>query len=254
MKKFLVVFGNGCYDRNLLKTAKFLQERFECTVSYLFIRDIMKEERMAVGLENVYSTKAGSNFQTILNIENKRLLDIKNLFKEYDIKDEIQVANGIFAEIVNENMKLNDMLLLDKDISLNDGIVAVLKNRYKPIILISDKAITCFDKICISNDDGIKINRSCYEFMQNFPKIENFTSILIENNREKTGDLVKYMRAKGKNLDEVEVKNIDSALEIMNQADITVMGTLSSSFFIEKIIGKNGLKLLEKIESALFIG
>lgn len=62
------------------------------------------------------------------------------------------------------------------------------------------------------------------------------------------------MRAKGKNLDEVEVKNIDSALEIMNQADITVMGTLSSSFFIEKIIGKNGLKLLEKIESALFIG
>lgn len=50
------------------------------------------------------------------------------------------------------------MLLLDKDISLNDGIVAVLKNRYKPIILISDKAINILIKICISNDDGIKIN------------------------------------------------------------------------------------------------
>lgn len=43
---------------------------------------------MAIGLENVYSTKAGSNFQTILNIENKKYFYIKNLFKEYDIKDE----------------------------------------------------------------------------------------------------------------------------------------------------------------------
>lgn len=57
MKKFFSSFLEMGYDRNLLKTAKFLQERFRCTVSYLFIRDIMKEERMAIGLENVYSTK-----------------------------------------------------------------------------------------------------------------------------------------------------------------------------------------------------
>lgn len=40
----------------------------------------------------------------------------------------------------------------------------------------------------------------------------------------------------------------------MNQADITVMVLLSSSFFIEKIIGKRLKAFLEKIESALFIG
>ena len=37
-------------------------------------------------------------------------------------------------------------------------------------------------------------------------------------------------------------------------ADLLIMGNLSRSYFFEKIIGKNGIKLLEKGKAPIFIG
>ena len=46
----------------------------------------------------------------------------------------------------------------------------------------------------------------------------------------------------------------DEVLEKINECDFFVMGNLSRSYFFEKIIGKNGIKLLEKSKTPIFIG
>lgn len=254
MKKILVAFGNGFYETNLIKSAKFLRDSLNMSVDFIFVKDLLKDEKMIVGLEPMYTTKSSANFNDILDIENKRMLEIDNSIKKLNF-NKVETISGVFTDVINKEMKKYDMLMIDKDISLNDGLLNVLKTHYKPVILIGTKALENLDNITLANDRGLKINKSVYEFINNFTDVKTFTSITIEN-QQKANDksTIKYLKEKNYEVKSIIIQNLEDGISTFNNSDLTVMGNLSKTFFIEKIIGKNGLKLLEQLENPIFIG
>lgn len=54
--------------------------------------------------------------------------------------------------------------------------------------------------------------------------------------------------------EELTTNNYEDVLKRVDEADLFIMGNLSKSYFFEKIIGKNGIKLLEKGKAPIFIG
>ena len=53
------------------------------------------------------------------------------------------------------------------------------------------------EKVIIANDDGVKINRSCYQFTNLFPEVKEFTSFVINKEIEEN-HLIGYLKVKKK--------------------------------------------------------
>lgn len=167
----------------------------------------------------------------------------------------MEVDIGLVNEIVTEKMKECDTLLIGKNEVITERVVGILKGNYKSIILIGEKPLVSLEKVLIANDDGVKINRSCYQFTNLFTEVKKFDSFSINIDLE-DNILLTYLKDKEKIVDHrvVKTSNYDEILERIGQYDFFIMGNLSRSYFFEKIIGKNGIKLLEKSKAPIFIG
>ena len=91
--------------------------------------------------------------------------------------------------------------------------------------------------------------------MNDFPEIKEFIS--IQENSDEENILDKYITSKDKKVEIKKFSNADSLVEFFNNVEkngVTIMGNLSRNYFIEKITGRSGLKILEKAKMALYIG
>ena len=88
-----------------------------------------------------------------------------------------------------------------------------------------------------------------------FTSVNRFDSFSINIELE-DNILLNYLKDKKKIVDHRVIKtgNYDEILERIGQYNFFIMGNLSRSYFFEKIIGKNGIKLLEKSKAPIFIG
>ncbi len=62
------------------------------------------------------------------------------------------------------------------------------------------------DKVIIANDDGVKVNRSCYQFTNLFPEVKEFTSFVINKEIEEN-HLIAYLEGKEKTIDHEILKH-----------------------------------------------
>ena len=96
--------------------------------------------------------------------------------KEKGVHDELEVKFGITPEIVIEELKKSDILLIEKEDKFSEDLIVILKRFFKPIFVVRDKVIK-FDKIAISNDDGTKVNKSFQRFINIFTDVKEITSL-----------------------------------------------------------------------------
>ncbi|MGL4687773.1 MAG: hypothetical protein ACRCVS_03715 [Fusobacteriaceae bacterium] len=254
MKKALILFGNGENIENVIESCKYLKEQFNLSLSGLYLSDIRAEAILGQGIDGmIMDSTRNSLTEDWVYFEQEGMENIKKKLKENNLKIEIAHEIGITGETIREYMKSNDLFILGKMTLASDVLIEVLKENYKSLIILGNDKLD-FSNLYIANDDGIKVNRSCYSFTNIFPSFNDFNSISVIS-EEKTNVLNKYLTEKGKNINEITIKTKENLLETLEgKKGLLIMGNLSRSYFFEKITRKMGLKLLEKVKMSIYIG
>lgn len=254
MKRVLLMFGNEIERKSLIESAYFLKHSLGFEIVPLYIRDISRERVIAATDGLLMSGRTFIN-ESWEEVEKEEIDDIRKMLTENNMKEELLIDVGLVSDVVKEQMKKCDILLMGKNDVLAENEVDALRANYKVVMLIGKKPLASFNKVIIGNDDGVKVNRSCYHFMSIFPNIENFHSFVL-NKKLEENNLLSYLKEHGKNVthEEIEKEEFETILDKINLSDIFIMGNLSRSYFFEKIIGKNGIKLIEKTDTPIFIG
>ena len=247
MKKVLVVFGEGSKKNALIDSAIFFKEKFGYEIVPLYVRDVRRDEIIPATMDGMIVNLSNNSFtQERDAFEEEEVNHLKEKLRIKGVYSTLNVEFGFPWDIIKEYMKSADLLIFEKGEALSESAITVLKNHFKPMIMRGDKAITSLENVGISSDDGVKINKSTFSFINIFPEIKDFKMLtllyVIENNT-----LLKYLKDKGKN---VEYKNFDGEnakedyLEEINKLDLLIMGNLSRGYFFEKITGKKGLNIM----------
>ena len=257
MKKVLVVFGESSEKNVLIDSAIFFKEKFGYEIIPLYIRDVRRDEIIPATMDGMIVNLSNNSFtQERDALEEEEVSHLREKLKIREIDSELNIEFGFPWDIIKEYMKNADLLMFEKGEALSEAAITVLKNHFKPIIMVGSTAIKSFDKIGISSDDGVKINKSMFSFLNDFPDTNNFTMLTLQYEIE-DNTLLKYLTGKGKS---VEWKNFDGEnakvdyLNEVNNLDLLIMGNLSRGYFFEKITGKKGLNIMENSQTSIFIG
>ena len=247
MKKALILFGNEENTHNLIKSCSYLKEVFGYNLDALLIKDV-RAETITIGQGVI------TNVEDMIKLEKDEMKFLKEKLKEEKLEINLTCTIGIISETIKELMKSYDLLVLGKGATTSDILMDVLKRNYKATIILGNDELK-FSNICIANDDSIEVNKSCYNFSRDFPEIKEFISIQENSNEENI--LNEYLISKGKKIDVKKFSDSKSLIEFIKSTEqhgITIMGNLSKNFFMERITGRTGLKILEKARTALYIG
>lgn len=251
MKKALVMFRNGSDLDLILESYKNLNHFFGFKIIPIYVKDIGYTIPIRETVVN-----SGIASKMLHDIEDKFIDTIKDKLKEYEIEEKLIVESGISSASVRDHLKYCDLLMLDQDYVLNDLFLDILKNLYRPVIILRKKALNFSDVAVISND-GVKVNKSLYNFMILFPDTLLFSMYTWNYNKD-TNYLRDLIKDKGFDVkvnhytsNDYEVADLYNQL---NSHSLVVMGNLSRSFFFEKITNRMGLNFLENIDSPIFIG
>lgn len=256
MRKALLLFGNEIERENLIDSAVYLQNNLGFKIYPLYIKDMSRDKIVAASTDGMMlGGRSPFIMQGWADVEKEEIEGLERDLKTKGISESLEVDIGLVNEIVTEKMKECDTLLIGKNEVITERIVGILKGNYKSVILIGEKPLVSLEKVLIANDDGVKINRSCYQFTNLFIEVKKFDSFSINIELE-DNILLTYLKDKEKIVDHrvIKANNYDEILERIGQYDFFIMGNLSRSYFFEKIIGKNGIKLLEKSKAPVFIG
>lgn len=255
MRKALVLFGTEIERGALIDTAIYLKKELGFKLEALYVKNIAREKAMITPAGLAVVGRVPLLHQGWSEIERAEIESIQKAFKEKGFDEELVLDSGVVDETVTEHMKSCDMLVIGKNDSLGDRDIDLLRANYKTVLLIGKKPLSSIKNVYIGNDDGVKVNRSCYHFIHLFPEVNKFNSITINYEIGKN-NLVEYLKQNNKEICEYKLntKDYDIVLAEVAKADLFIMGNLSRSYFLEKIVGKNGVKLLEKGEAPIFIG
>ncbi|MGL6167105.1 MAG: hypothetical protein ACRC0Y_02325 [Fusobacteriaceae bacterium] len=256
MKKALILFGNEINTENLIKNAIYLKEKFNFSLSGLYIDDIRNQNIMTQGIDGaIYDTTTSRINEELIKFRQEEVKEINKKLIKYNSNMEITLEVGLTEEILKNAMKNQDLLILGKGETLSSLLLETLKANYKSVLIAGDKLLD-FSKIYIANDDGVKVNRSCYQFFNLFPQEKLFKVVEINDYLEEN-ILLKYLKDKEKKYEEIKVPDKESLIKYFSEEEKTgllIMGNLSKSYFLEKITGKKGFEILEKSKLSVFIG
>lgn len=255
MRKALVLFGNEIERKALIDTVIYLKRTLGFKIETLYVRDVDREKVMSTPDGLIMAGRVPIMLQGWNAVEQAEIDSIKKCFEEKGLKEELTLDVGNIAEVVTEHMKTCDLLVMGKNDILGDREVSILKGNYKSVLLVGEKPLKKIDTVYIGNDDGVKVNRSCAHFIHMFPEVSKFYSFTISKEMDENY-LVEYLEQNDKEVIQgaLDHKKYDEVLEKVSEPDIFIMGNLSRSYFLEKIVGKNGVKLLEKGKAPIFIG
>ncbi|WP_297598987.1 hypothetical protein [uncultured Cetobacterium sp.] len=253
MKKVLVLFKNNT-DLNLtIKSYLCLKKKFGFNIIPLYIRDITYRTPIRETIVN-----SGSATELLNEIEDDFILKVKKAFLENGINDELIVRSEVSAETIKTFLKTADLIMLEEGLSLNELFLELLKILYRPLIILRNKPLS-FDNISIVSNDGVKINKSVYNFINLFSSstIENI-HVLTWNCDYEKHHLLELLKNKGINGELINFNSKDDTISnfyfALGKSSLVIMGNLSRSFFLEKITNRTGLNLLENIDTPIFIG
>lgn len=253
MKKALVLFGNEENTHNLIKSCIYLKEKFGYNLNAILVRDVITET-MSMGQGLIANVNYPLFVDDMIKIEKEELKFLVEKLKEEKLKIDLTYEIGIISETIREYMKSYDLLILGKGVVASDILMDVLKENYKSTLILGEEELK-FSNIYIANDDSAEVNKSCYSFIRDFPEIKEFIS--VQENSSEENKLNEYLISKQKKIDIKKFSDSNSLVEFVKSAEhngVTIMGNLSRNYFVEKIMGRSGIKILEKAKMALYIG
>lgn len=260
----LLVLGNGYNRKNLIESAIYLRDNFGFEIRPFHVRDVRKKEFLPNAVDGIMLEPMLAGINKEWNaFEEKEIEKIKAELKENGIDNELEVSFGITPEVVIQELKKSDMLLIEKEERFTEDLIILMKRFYKPIIVVRDKPLK-LDKIAIANDDGTKVNKSFQRFINIFTHVEEIKSFELvdteevdeeEENENKENYLNSFMEGKGLKVESVKLLKSDSDafLQLCKEEDVLIMGNLSNSYLYEKLTKKVGIKIMEQAETTLFI-
>lgn len=253
MKKVVVLLKNGNDLDLILKSYLYLNAHFEFEIVPIYIRDIAYRIPISETVLN-----SGGAAEILNEMEDDFIAQVHEAFKRYKIESELLVQSEVGVDKIKTLLKTADLLMLEQSIYLNDLFLDLLKIAYRPIIILRNKSLN-FENISIVSNDGVKINKSVYNFLNLFPKLPlKRVPILTWNCDYEEHYLVELMKNKDVSSDVINFNSKDDTLKdfyfALNKSNLVIMGNLSRSFFFEKITNRTGLNLLENLNTSIFIG
>lgn len=253
MKKVVVLLKNGNDLDLILKSFLYLKTHFEFEIVPIYVRDIAYKIPISETVLN-----SGGAAEILNAMEDDFVAQVHESFKKYQIETELLVQSEVGVDEVKTLLKTADLLMLEQSLYLNDLFLELLKIAYRPIIVLRNTPLN-FDGVSIVSNDGVKVNKSVYNFLTLFSNlnVKNIPILTWNCNYEKHY-LVDLMQNKGLSSDVINFTSKDDTLKdfyfALNKFNLVIMGNLSRSFFFEKITNRTGLNLLENLNTSLFIG
>lgn len=256
INRILINFYGEEEVKDLCKFTQHISQKYRAEVSGIYVKDMREYELMPPAVEGIIIDGLSNN--TIRECEEAEKIKsekIEKEFKKFFPESQFIKEDGIGTDIILQNMRGYDLLVLYKGNGITAEIKSILKSRYKPVILVPENIEDGFKNILFADDNSENSNKSFFSFANIFG--ENFTyNIVNVNLEEKSSGIIEYMEYTGIKKNVIE-KNGDEFEEIKKEFeknDLMIMGNLKYFYMIEKIIGKTGVKLLEHSTIPIFIG
>lgn len=246
MKKAMVIFKNTNDLNYLIESCKFLKENYGYVIKPVYminpaIIDLSKE-----------------NLKDIVNkVEDKFFKNLNIKLREENLTEEYISLIDENSNSVKELLKTTDIILISEEPGLNNFILEILKKLYKPMIILKGKKLS-FNKIILTSDNGVKINKSFHDFYLNFYKEDiKKVDVLTWNYNELDHSLVELIESKDIKVELYKYfpkeNSLTEFIEKIDEEDLLIMGNLSKRFFLEKVMNKLGVQILERVKTNIFI-
>lgn len=253
-KRILIQFTGNEEVEPLVRYAKLITKEYtDFEIVGLYIKDIEKYDMPTIPVNKDHMILPSSDEWNFF--EDKRGHTIKESFKSLMPNSDFYLKTGRSAEVILEELRLFDLLILAKPDKITQETKEILKNHHKPIILVPFLDEYSFEKPLIADDQRLEVNKAFFNFMNIFTNMKEFTSISVNVEEKDVIDLNVYLAKTDKKLTyEFKTGHIDGViLEELKNYDLLIMGEMKYSFIYERIVGKSGLKLLEEITKPIFI-
>ncbi|WP_319200354.1 hypothetical protein [uncultured Ilyobacter sp.] len=257
----LVRFKNEEEVEYLTRYAKLIQEKYSgIEVVGLFVKPIegvMKYDHLKgydpTSTDWEYIEKT-IDFEK--SSEEKKVKKIKEKFLSLMGGSEFYVRSGELSEVLLEELKLFDILIISKPKNIGRELKALFKNHYRPVIFVPKLESYSFEKILLANDHRFEAYKSLFSFMGIFEDVKVIDSISVNVREEDKKDVSVYFDKAGKKIEcFYEDGNITNViLEYSKKCDLLLMGDLKQSFIFEKVTGKPGSKIIQEVDKPIFMG
>ncbi|MCQ8212942.1 hypothetical protein NON08_10455 [Cetobacterium somerae] len=249
MKKALVIFKSGDNLDLIIESCLSLKKEFGFEITPVYALNVNPFINNSEDEANL--------LEDFSELQDDFLDKTKEKLIEHKLNAHLLTIVQVTTENLKNLLRLNDLLVYQEGLFLGDLFLEILKTIYRPIIVLRGKPLS-FENICITSDDGIKVNKSVYNFLSlfssiNLEKIDVFTwdykkqeHTLLELIHDK--GVLPHLRGYSPSLDSIE----DFYFEL-NKSSLLIMGNLSHSFFLEKITNRMGLNILEHVNTPIFI-
>lgn len=233
----------------IIVSGKYLENYFNFEIIPVYIRNI-----------NIYipptflfrdSLGGGLIDKKLEGLEDIHIEKVCELLDSYEIETPLAIDIGFPEQIFLEYLKTTDLLILGREDILSEITITLLKETYKPTFIIKNIPIS-FEKIAITSDDGIKINRSFFSFINNFSSIMHFNVLSYE--LEDSQFLLETLNYKGIGSKFMTYGSMESLYSAINQNSCLIMGNLSKSYFLKNITKRKGMDIIENTDLPIFIG
>lgn len=250
-KRFLFLLTNEDEMKISIKFSNVIRNKLnDVDVVALYVKDIMKYE---VFLNNV--TGYGIQSPSIVVdeykiIENEIYKNIKN--KAIEHFDKVYSREGDTHEVILEEMKAFDALVVVKSFEMTVAMKNLLKDHYKPLLILpNEEKEYKLDKILMLNDGGYKVNKSIFAFFHLFGEqnIDVLRVNVSETNRltERFGNVCNVIDKESDDIYETIMENIKNY-------DMIVIGELRYTVLFERLTGQTGIKIIENADIPIFMG
>ena len=245
---FLVTAENEIQP--LVSFAKVFKQKYNADVDVIYIKDILKYEVFPVSIEGM-GLNIGANyaFKEYRELEEKTVKKLKE--KMTDDISNFYTKDGETSEIVLEELKKYDLLVLVKNEKVTPVLKEILRSIFKPLIILPNVKDFKLDNLMLLDDGAYNANKTLFTFFHIFG--EQKVDVLRVNVEEEDEDSL--TERFGDNYNLIHKKG-DTFKIIMNEAqnyDLVLMGDLRYTVMVERITGKLGVRILENLQKPIFI-
>lgn len=245
---FLVTAENEIQP--LINFARVFKQKYNADADVIYIKDILKYEVFPVSIEGM-GLNIGANyaFKEYRELEEKTVKKLKE--KMTDDISNFYTKDGETSEIVLEELKKYDLLVLVKNEKVTPVLKEILRSIFKPLIILPNVKDFKLDNLMLLDDGAYNANKTLFTFFHIFG--EQKVDVLRVNVEEEDEDSL--TERFGDNYNLIHKKG-DTFKIIMNEAqnyDLVLMGDLRYTVMVERITGKLGVRILENLQKPIFI-
>ena len=125
-RNVLLVLGNGYNRENLIDSAVYLRDNFGFSIRPLHVRDVRKKEFLPNAVDGIMLEPMIAGINEEWNrYEEQEIANIKKQLEEKGVNEELEVKFGITPEIVIEELKKSDILLIEKEDKFSEDLIVI---------------------------------------------------------------------------------------------------------------------------------